>query len=232
MIHVLNLTVIPLFLWYNTFMSNFKQKLLIYFAALSASTLLMSNLAAIKLWDFFGIAVDGGIVVFPLTYILGDLIVEFYGKKTAKDIIWAGFLVNIIAMIVFYAVIALPAYKEWKMQEAYADVLGFTPRIIVASLMAYICSNLFNNHLFIRLKNSPNIFSRSFIARALGSSAFAHLVDSAIFETIAFIGVLPFMDFLTQALFAYLLGMGFEIILSPLESFIANKLRGRLHETI
>ena len=118
------------------------------------------------------------------------------------------------------------------MQEAYADVLGFTPRIIVASLVAYICSNLFNNHLFIRLKNSPNIFSRSFIARALGSSAFAHLVDSAIFETIAFIGVLPFMDFLTQALFAYLLGMGFEIILSPSEAFIANKLRGRLHETI
>ena len=58
----------------------------------------MSNLAAIKLWDFFGIAVDGGIVVFPLTYIIGDLIVEFYGKETAKNVVWAGFLVNIIAI--------------------------------------------------------------------------------------------------------------------------------------
>lgn len=231
-IHVLNLSVILLFLCYNTFMSNFKQKLLIYFAAISASTLLMSNLAAIKLWDFFGIAVDGGIVVFPLTYIIGDLIVEFYGKETAKNVVWAGFLVNIIAIGVFYAVIALPAYKGWSMQEAYASVLGFTPRIIIASLIAYICSNLFNNHLFISLKNRHDIFSKSFIARALGSSAFAHLIDSAIFETIAFIGVLSFKDFITQALFAYLLGMGFEIILSPLEALIANKLRGKLNERI
>ena len=64
-------------------MSNFKLRLLIYFATISASTLLISNLAAVKLWNFFGIAVDGGVVVFPITYIIGDLIVEFYGKKIA-----------------------------------------------------------------------------------------------------------------------------------------------------
>ena len=91
-------------------MPNFKQKLLLYFATISVSTLLISNLAAIKLWNFFGIAVDGGVVVFPLTYIIGDLIVEFYGKKIAKNIIVAGFLINILAIIVFYIVIALPAY--------------------------------------------------------------------------------------------------------------------------
>ena len=78
-------------------MPNFKQKLLLYFATISVSTLLISNLAAIKLWNFFGIAVDGGVVVFPLTYIIGDLIVEFYGKKIAKNIIVAGFLINILA---------------------------------------------------------------------------------------------------------------------------------------
>ena len=72
-------------------MSNFKLRLLIYFATISASTLLISNLAAVKLWNFFGIAVDGGVVVFPITYIIGDLIVEFYGKKIAKNIILAGF---------------------------------------------------------------------------------------------------------------------------------------------
>ena len=119
-------------------MSNFKMKLLIYFAAISAGTLLISNLSAVKLWNLFGIAVDGGVVLFPITYIMGDLIVEFYGKKIAKSIIFAGFFVNILAILVFYIVIALPAYDGWNMQEAYASVLGFTPRIIIGSLIAYL----------------------------------------------------------------------------------------------
>lgn len=75
-------------------MSNTKQKLLIFFAAISAGTLLISNLAAVKLWDFFGIAVDGGVVVFPLTYIIGDLIVECYGKKIADSVIISGSLLS------------------------------------------------------------------------------------------------------------------------------------------
>lgn len=210
-------------------MQNFKQKLLIYFATISACTLLISNLAAIKLWDLFGIAVDGGVIVFPITYILGDLIVEFYGKKIAKIIILAGFIVNIIAIIVFYIVIALPAYEGWELQEAYANVLGFTPRIILASLIAYVCSNLLNNRIFTRMKEGEGLFAKSFIARALGSSAFAHLIDSGIFETIAFLGVLSFNEFLAQAMFAYVLGMGLELILSPMEVKIAKQLRRKIN---
>lgn len=220
-------------LCYNIPMLNFKEKMLIYFVAISASTLLISNLSAIKLWDFFGIAVDGGVVLFPLTYIIGDLIVEFYGKRIAKNVILAGFLVNIIAIFVFYIVIKLPAYDGWEMQDAFASVLGFTPRIIMASLTAYICSNLFNNFIFVKLKNGKGIFASSFIARAIGSSAFAHIIDSAIFETVAFLGVLPFNEFLLQAVFAYFLGMGFEIIFSPLEMVIAKKLGERMeHERV
>lgn len=205
-------------------MANFKLKLLIYFATISACTLLISNLAAVKLWNFFGIAVDGGVVVFPITYIIGDLIVEFYGKKIAKNIVLAGFLVNVIAVIAFYIVIQLPAYDGWEMQEAYASVLGFTPRIIFGSLIAFVCSNLLNNVIFTKMKQGNGIFATSFIARALGSSAFAHMIDSGIFEIIAFIGVLPFHEFLAQAVFAYVLGVGLELILSPVEMVIANQL--------
>lgn len=209
-------------------MTNLKQRLLIYFATISVGTLLISNLAAVKLWDFFGIAVDGGVILFPITYIIGDLIVEFYGKKLAKHIILAGFIVNILAMLVFYIVIVLPPYDGWDLQDAYQSVLGFTPRIIIGSLIAYVCSNLMNNYVFTRLKNGASIFSKSFIARALGSSAFAHVIDSFIFETIAFIGVLPFQEFLIQAIFAYAIGMGFEVIFSPLEVVIASQLKGRI----
>lgn len=210
-------------------MLNFKQKLLIYLTAISAGALLISNLAATKLWNFFGIAVDGGLLVFPITYIIGDLIVEFYGKKIAREIIYAGFAVNILAVLVFYSVILLPAYPGWTMQEAFSSVLGFTPRIILGSLIAYICSNLLNNHLFMKLKNSDGIFASSFIARALGSSVFAHFIDSAIFETIAFIGVLPFQEFVLQALFAYVLGISFEIILSPVEIVTAKTIKRKMN---
>lgn len=211
-------------------MTNFKQKLLIYFASISSCTLLISNIAAVKLWDFFGIAVDGGVVLFPLTYIIGDLIVEFYGKKIAKNIIFAGFFMNLIACAIFYIVIALPAYDGWKMQDSFFDVLGFAPRIILGSLLAYVCSNLVNNVVFTKLKHGNGIFASSFIARALGSSAFAHILDSAIFETIAFLGVLSFQEFVMQAVFAYVLGIGLEVILSPIEIVIAKKVKHKIEE--
>lgn len=206
-------------------MNEKKQKLLIYFTALSAGTLLISNLAAIKLWNMGGISVDGGLVLFPLTYILGDIIIEFYGKKTARNIVFSGFMVNIIAVIVFYAVIALPPYPGWDMQEAYASVLGFSPRIILGSLLGFVASNLLNNQLFMKMKEGQGFFARSFIARALGSSAFAHILDTVVFETVAFLGVLSFQEFLIQAVFAYILGMGLELILSPLEVVIEKQVR-------
>ena len=211
-------------------MSNFRLKTLILFSALSAGTLLISNLSAVKLWNLAGIAVDGGLIVFPLTYILGDLIIEFFGKNTSKRIIFASFLVNVIAVLVFYVVIALPVYPGWNMQQAYSSILGFTPRIIFGSLLAFVFANLFNNFIFTKLKSGHGIFANSFIARALGSSAFAHIVDSAIFETVAFLGVLSFQEFLLQAIFAYLLGMGLELILSPIEAWIEKKLRPRMTE--
>lgn len=202
-----------------------KQEYLIYFTALSAGVLLISNLAAVKLWNLAGIPVDGGLVCFPITYMLGDLIVEFYGKTLAKKVVYAGLVVNILAAVVFYIVIALPSYPGWTMQEAYASVLGFTPRIIAASLLSFVCSNLFNNHVFVQMKESGGVFTHHFIARALGSSAVARIIDSGIFETVAFFGVLPFGDFLHQAIFAYVAGFAIECALSPVENKIQKHLK-------
>ncbi|UNT97382.1 queuosine precursor transporter [Allobaculum mucilyticum] len=206
-------------------MTSRKLKLMIYMTALSAGTLLISNLCAVKLWNLGGVAVDGGFVLFPLTYILGDLIVELFGKKLSRHVIYAGFLINVIAALVFYIVIALPPYPGWEMQEAYAMVLGFSPRIIGGSLCGYLTSNLLNNYLFEKMRASNGIFERSFILRALTSSVFAHILDTVVFETIAFFGVLSFQEFLMQAVFAYLLGMGIEVVLSPVEIVLERSIR-------
>lgn len=212
-------------------MSNRKLKLMIYLTALSAGTLLISNLSAVKLWNLWSIPVDGGLVLFPLTYILGDLIVELYGEKLSKHVIYAGFAINIIAALVFYIVIALPPYPGWDLQEAYALVLGFSPRIIIGSLCGYLTSNLLNNYLFEKMRASKGVLGNSFIARALTSSVFAHILDTAVFETIAFLGVLSFGEFLTQAVMAYVLGMGLELILSPIEIVLERNIRSWLSES-
>ena len=174
--------------------ANIRQTTLIYLTAISAGILLISNLAATKLWNMFGIAVDGGILCFPISYILGDIIIEFYGKKVAKSVIFSSLLLNILAALVF-----------------------------IGSLTAYFFSQFSNNFIFEKIKKKTG--SKLFLVRALGSSIVAHFLDSLVFETIAFLGVLPFNDFLNQALFAYLLGLGLELILSPIELLIVAKVR-------
>lgn len=203
---------------------SIKQTTLIYLTAISAGILLISNLAATKLWNMLNIAVDGGVVCFPISYILGDIIIEFYGQKTAKHVIFSSLALNIIAALVFWVVCILPPFTGTEdMQTSIVKVLGFAPRIIIGSLTAYLFSQFSNNYIFDKIKQKTG--SKLFLIRALGSSFIAHFLDSLVFETIAFLGVLPFNDFLNQALFAYILGLGFEFILSPIELFIVTKIR-------
>ena len=209
--------------------TNVRQTTLIYFTAISAGILLISNLAATKLWNMFGIAVDGGILCFPISYILGDIIIEFYGKKVAKSVIFSSILLNILAALVFWAVCSLPPFSGTEeMQNSIVNVLGFAPRIILGSLTAYFFSQFSNNFIFEKIKKKTG--SKLFLVRALGSSIVAHFLDSLVFETIAFLGVLPFNGFLNQAIFAYLLGLGLELVLSPLELLIVSKVGPILNE--
>ena len=183
-------------------------------AMVSCSVLLVSNIVAVKLFNFYGLAVDGGIVLFPISYVIGDVAVELYGKKEARRIIVGSFLINFIAMMIFWVVGKLPAYPNWYGQEAYEAILGFTPRLVSGSLLAYLTSSLLNNVIFVKIRQKTG--ERKLYVRALTSSVVARLVDSAIFETVAFLGVLSMSEFLKQAMFAYVAGMLLEILLTPL----------------
>lgn len=203
------------------------------FSALSAGILLISNISAVKIWDFFGIPVDGGILLFPLSYILGDLVVEIYGEKISKIITISSFAVNVLAVLTFLLVQILPAYPAWLNQEAFEMILGFTPRIVCGSLLAYVSSQLLNIYVFCKIKDvtAKKYTENKFFRRAIGSSLIAHFVDSVLFETIAFVGVLPWKDFLIQAGFAYLAGIVLEIVLFPIIDFLAKKLKIKIVES-
>lgn len=204
-----------------------KIKVLSIMAILSAGILLISNICATKIFSLFGIPFDGGLILFPLSYIMGDLVVELYGKRVARTVIWAGFSLNLIAVAAFFVVQKLPVYPGWDNQAAYEAILGFTPRIVAGSLLAYVSSSLINNIIFERIRSSQKEEEKEtkFYARALGSSMVAHLVDAVIFETIAFFGVLSLHDFIVQAVFAYAAGLLIETLLCPITSLIAKSMR-------
>ena len=206
---------------------NKTTKTLAVISVLSGGVLLISNLAAVKIWSLFGIPFDGGLLLFPLIYVLGDLAVELFGEKTARTIIWSSFFLNLLAAGVFLLVGRLPAYAGWENQTAYDTILGFVPRVVVGSLVAYVSSSLINNIIFQRMKDAT-VFeeqNKRFFSRAIGSSAIARLIDTVVFEIVAFFGVLSIKDFLIQLAFAYLAGMILEIVLFPITNLLAYKLR-------
>lgn len=196
------------------------MKWLIFLSAISCWILLNSNLAAVKIWSFFGIPVDGGIVLFPLSYIFGDIIVEFYGKELANKVVGASFLTSLGATIVFLIVDKLEPFPGWGLQEAYHSILGLAPRIMIGSIIAYLISGLLNNYVFENMRKKTG-----YLARALTSSVVARFVDNLIFETIAFLGILSFKDFLAQAAFAYAAGMMLETLMAFLTTPVVRIIR-------
>ena len=195
-------------------MSERRETLLIVFAVLAAGILLISNLVATKLWNFAGVAVDGGIILFPFSYVLGDVIVEIFGRKKADRIVWTSLGLNILAVVTFVLVGMLPPYPGWDGQDSYMAILGFVPRIVLGSLTAYVASQLLNNLVFTKIREKTG--KKWLGLRAIVSSVLGRAVDSTIFETIAFFGVLSFGEFVGQAMFAYFAGMMLEILLTPL----------------
>jgi len=200
-----------------------KLKVLIFLATLSAGILVISNIVAVKLWDFFGISVDGGLLIFPLSYVLGDIMVELYGKKLANYVIYVSFFLNVLAVLIFVLVGLLPVYEGWAGQASYDEILGFVPRIVIGSLVAYLVSGVLNNWIFEKIREKTG--EKKLWVRFLGSSVFAKVVDNVIFKTIAFWGVLGASEFFIQLGFAYVASLVLEIIMIPVSYFLVGKLR-------
>ena len=180
---------------------------------LAGVILLLSNLCATKLFNFFGISVDAGVIIYPLSYVIGDVLIMISpDKRIPRIILWVAFAANLMAAGVFYFAIKLPAFEGWENQEAFETIFGFAPRVILASLAAFISSGLINILAFRRLGDTK----KGLFLRAFGSSAVAKAFDILIFELVAFLGVLTIEQFIVQTIFAYGIGLLLEIPLSAL----------------
>ncbi|MBI4210236.1 MAG: queuosine precursor transporter [Candidatus Diapherotrites archaeon] len=180
---------------------------------LFVAVLLISNIASVKIVELGPLVFDGGTILFPLAYIFGDILTEVYGYKRARKVIWTGFASAALMSAVFLVVGALPAAGGWPDQAAYDTILGFVPRLVLASLIAYFAGEFTNSFVLAKMKVMSR--GRNLWQRTIGSTIAGQAVDTTVFAAIAFIGVLPTETLIALVVSNYAFKVGVEVLFTP-----------------
>jgi len=204
------------------------SRLFLSLSVLFVTCLLVSNVIAGRLISVAGVVLPSAVILFPITYILGDVFTEVYGFRKTRLVIWGGFAANLLMSFIFLAAVALPAPAFFQDREAYAKVLGVTPRIVLASLMAYLAGEFANSIVLSLLKKITK--GKLLWLRTIGSTMAGQALDTALFIAIGFFGSVPLAVLLNMMLAQYLFKVGYEILFTPL-TYLA--VRGvKKHENI
>lgn len=201
-------------------------------SAIFVGILLISNVVAVKPIAFGAITIgefslplvfDGGVFLFPLTYILGDVIAEVYGLKASRRAIFAAFALAALASLTIFVVQISPPVDGWEHQEAFAAVLGFVPRIVAASLVAFLAGQLLNAWVLDRMRRRTS--GRLLRTRLIGSTLAGQLVDTLLFCTIAFAGIITGVEFVMYVVLGYIVKVLAEVVLLPLTTRVIKAVR-------
>jgi uncharacterized integral membrane protein (TIGR00697 family) len=184
--------------------------ILAFFVAL----LLISNIASTKILLLGSFTFDGGTILFPLTYIFGDILTEVYGFKKTRKAIWMGFFCAILMSIVLAIVQVLPPAPGWNNQTAYESVLGLAPRIVLASLVAYWAGSFSNSIVLAKMKLITK--GKYLWTRTIGSTIVGEGIDTVLFCFIAFFGVLDFPLLTAVIISNYVFKVGVEVVFTPI----------------
>jgi queuosine precursor transporter len=159
------------------------------FAALFVTCLLTANIMAAKLISLGGVVLTAGIVVFPVSYIVGDVLTEVWGYAAARRVIWLGFACNALMVAAIWLGGEIPGAPFWKGGAAYAEILGQTPRILTASFVAYLFGEFANSYVLAKMKIMTR--GRWLWTRTIGSTVVGQALDTAVFVALAFGGAVP-----------------------------------------
>lgn len=197
------------------------SKMYMVIGIIFVSCLLLSNLIAGKMWAVTSsITLPAAVILFPITYIVGDVLTEVYGFKKARTVIWLGFALSFFAVIIYLITIKLPHPGFWESQEAYETVMGTTPRVALASFAGYLFGEFSNSIILSKLKvvtKGKNLWIRTILSTVVGEG-----FDSVIFITISFLGTMDLKVVLQMILFQYLFKVGYEVIFTPLTYLVVN----------
>ena len=176
--------------------------------------LLLSNLIAGKMMALGSITLPAAVILFPLTYILGDVFTEVYGFKNTRTIIWTGFACSAFAVVIYMITVALPHPVFWGDQDAFATVLSTTPRVFVASLLGYLFGEFSNSMILSRLKvltQGKKLWVRTILSTIVGEA-----FDTIIFISVSFWGTMDNKILLQMILFQYLFKVCYEVVFTPI----------------
>ncbi len=203
--------------------------LFIVAAAIFVATLIAANIISVKLIAVGDWFVPAGVVVFPLSYIVGDVLTEVYGFRSARRVIWLGFLCNLLVVAAIWVAGIWPAAPFWQgNQAAWDTVLGFTPRLLAASFIAYLIGEFVNSFVLARMKVATG--GRWLWSRTIGSTIVGEGIDSLVFITLVF-GSLPGLpgvpgfDLPKAILTQWFIKVAYEVIATPLTYLVVGYLK-------
>lgn len=185
--------------------------------------LIAANIMAVKLISIGGLVLPAAIVVFPVSYIVADILTEVYGYKQASRVIWVGFFCNLMVVAAFWIGQVLPPAPFWEGQEAYARILGYTPRLLAASFVAYLVGEFLNAYVLAKMKIVTR--GRWLWARTIGSTLAGEGIDSVVFITLAFIGTMPAQTLIGTIITQWLVKCAYEVAATPLTYLVVGFLK-------
>jgi uncharacterized integral membrane protein (TIGR00697 family) len=192
-------------------------------ATLFVTCLITSNIIIAKQISIGGIVLPAAIIIFPLSYIIGDVLTEVYGYRQARRVIWLGFLCNLIAVLAIWIGKILPPAPVFEAQNDYERILGSTPRFLLASFVAYLAGEFTNSVVLSKMKLMTK--GRWLWSRTIGSTLVGQGVDTVVVLTIAFIGVLPFSVLGIMMFFHWLVKCVYEAVATPLTYVVVGYLK-------
>lgn len=203
-------------------MKKENSNLFIYLSMTFVVCLLLSNILAAKMLAIGKFSITAGTLVFPISYIINDVLSEVYGYKKTKNIVLAGFILQLFMIIVFEVAIYLPAPAWFENSDEFALILGSTPRIAVAGLISYLFGSLVNAKVLVKMRDKSEKY---FGIRAVLSTLFGETVDSMIFVPAAFFGTMPNKEILTMILSLITLKTLYETIFLPITYQVIKRVK-------
>lgn len=192
-------------------------------AMIFVGTLLISNIAAQKLFAFGSVTFTAGVIVFPITYIFGDVLTEVYGYHRTRRVIWTGFLCNALMACVLWIAVWLPPAKGWPLQEQFATILGFVPRIVLASVIGYWVGEFSNSYVLAKMKIVTQ--GRHLWMRTISSTVVGEFVDTTAFVLVAFTTVVDSSLLVKTIIYGWLFKVAYEALATPLTYAVVGYLK-------
>lgn len=195
----------------------------VFIAALFVTVIITSNILAVKLIEVAGLVLPAAIILFPIGYIVGDVLTEVYGYSQTRRVIWMGFVLNIVAVTAIWVSGSLPAAEFWDSQEAWDAILGQAPRILAASFIAYLIGEFANAYVLAKIKIATA--GKMLWLRTISSTIVGQGLDSAVFITLAFAGIIPGSAIISAILAQWFVKSAYEAMATPVTYGIIKYLK-------